>query len=202
MNISFGKKIPITNCSVYDKQKQAFVNATMYELDGKDKEDLDYLIYQKGNWGILKCNIMTDFFDKQQRILSKKELSPLETFILNAKKFYTLETQNDKSIGLCEVMELPDSTNIHFLECNPDKTHKFAGQVLLASIAKNIIKKDCASLTVNDPAESATDFYINKCGFTPSTNQPHKIEMNKEQMEHFVQQVEQRTQNPIVNILV
>jgi len=40
MNISFGKKIPLSQCQIQNKETGNFEKATVYELDCKDKNDI------------------------------------------------------------------------------------------------------------------------------------------------------------------
>ena len=48
--VSFGKKIPISNCKVVDKKENKLINATLYEYDCKDLGDYYDVKDLKGRW--------------------------------------------------------------------------------------------------------------------------------------------------------
>ena len=50
MQISFGKKIPIAQCQIYDNQQQKFVKAVISEFDCKDKSDITEIKSLGPNW--------------------------------------------------------------------------------------------------------------------------------------------------------
>jgi hypothetical protein len=194
MKISFGQKIPIAQCGVYDKIKNAYTKAVLYEFDGKDASDIDYFVYQTGNWSSLKNNMTVDLYDKNQKYKKGIKNNGYE------KKFYSLEAQEGKSIGICETSNFMNYTDIIYLNCNPDKNYKYAGQAMLAGISKPLEDKEDALLTVTDPADSARYFYVNCCGFTPIYQNKRELQMNSSQMKQFVKNVEKLTNKPVINL--
>ena len=195
MNISFGKKIPVSTAQVYSKDKGDFTRVTLYEFDGKDSSDVDYFINQKGNWGNLKYNMGKDIFSKFHQFPAKDNQSELEN------KFYSLEEKEGKSIGLCETSEFHNFTDIKYIECSPEHNYKFAGQSMIAGIAKNILKHQKRPfLGVTDPVDSARTFYTETCGFTPMFYDSRELQMDESQMRMFISKTENKTHSPIVDI--
>ena len=50
--MAFSAKIPIAKCNIYDKQNHDFTQATMYEYDCKDIEDVIFFeqLEKKSKW--------------------------------------------------------------------------------------------------------------------------------------------------------
>ena len=195
MNISFGKKIPISKACVLDRQENKFKDVTLYEFDGKDSSDIDYFACQTGKWSSLKSNITIDLYDKHKKSKENNNARSIE------KKFYSMEAEEGKSIGVCETFGFGFYTDIHYLECNPELNYKYTGQTMLASIAKQLLKKnDSPVLGVSDPADSARTFYTQECGFVPQYENSRELELNKEQMTSFIQTVENKTNTKIIDL--
>ena len=200
MEISFGKKIPVVQAGVYDKNKKEFVKATMYELDGKDNSDIEYLESQNSNWGSLKYYILVSLIEKHSNLSSLFKPQQYKNIISETQKFYTLEAEDGKSIGLCELNKYGTNNEIHLLECNLDKTYKFAGQTILASIAKTLDDSPASTLTVNFPAKAAIDFYTKRCGFEPVACDYTEFRMSNAQMKQFIKNVETATKHELVDL--
>lgn len=197
MEISFKGKIPISTVNVYDKKGKNFKEATLYELDGKDESDLDELAKDNGEW-FYKYNILVGLTDKQAKMaregFSQKPM-PCEY------KFYILENQDGSTGGLCETMTFGHYTDIVYLESNPNKKYGLTGQTMLASIAKQMLKNPNATMIIDDPAVRARDFYTKDCGFKETSKGSHDLIMKEDELQEFVENVEEKTHSPIVDII-
>ncbi len=83
-----------------------------------------------------------------------------------------------------------------------DKNYKYAGQAMLASLAKSMEKNNDSLIFINDPADSARSFYIDKCGFTPLNKDSRELKMDCRDMHTFIKNVEEKTHQPILDISV
>ena len=114
-------------------------------------------------------------------------------------RFYSLELPNNNIVGFCETMDNRKSKNIYYLETDRERRYKYAGQGIFASLSKQMLKKsENPEMTINHPAGSARNFYIDKCGFQPKNNPALSLE--KDDMSDFVKTFEERTQKPIVDL--
>lgn len=199
MNISFGAKIPLSRHKVYCKSMQKPVDAILYEIDGKDEGDSDYIASQRGNWGELRRLITVDMFRKHDELSSNQELPQLDKYILQNNKFYSLENNKGDSIGLLEMTGIFNSRDVHYFYANPDKDYKYVGQIMLAEAAKDIANEKDAELTVNDPSDEGREFYINRCGFRPRKQNLHMLYMKQADIVEFIENVKKRTE--YLNIL-
>ncbi len=71
--ISFTGKIPLYQTKVFDKTDGSFKEAKIYELDGKDESDTDYVVYQTGDWSSLKSYIAFDLCKKRKDLSCGEE---------------------------------------------------------------------------------------------------------------------------------
>lgn len=201
MNISFGKRIPLSQHKVYDKREQKFTNATLYEIDGKDEDDIYYIALQKGNWGDLRRCITTDMASKRKKLSSGCELSTYDEITLPNNKFYSLENEKGDSIGLLEMTGAYNIRDVRYFQANPDRNYRYAGQIMLAEVAKEIADETNAELTVSDPSDEGRKFYINVCGFQPKSKDSHKLYMNQDGIKNFIENVERRTEASNIDLM-
>ena len=195
MQISFTKKIPISTCNIYNKKTNEFERATLYEIDCKDSEDIDYLHYLQGsdeNWDFQDSIA----YDAKEKYLDFKYYPQCE----NPDKFYALETKNSEVACLCETQPLLKDINIRYIESNPNKLYKFAGQIMLANIARLLLKTS-QNLQIHSPSFEARDFYSKTCGFKQDSN-GFGYELTQKDMEDFIKRIEKRTKGKILNCII
>lgn len=119
--------------------------------------------------------------------------------MLDRNKFYILETDEGKLAAICETNGFFNTSDIHFVESNTDD-YGLAGQTILASIVKQMLKTPDAVLEVGDPVEDAREFYMKDCGFKEKEPGSHGLKMEKCDMQNFVSNVEERLQTPIEDV--
>ncbi len=189
MQISFGKKIPISTCNIYNKEAQKYERATLYEIDCKDESDIDYLSSPDGMWEF-KDSITYDARGKNYELL----------LYLNQEKwdkFYSLEAKDGTIACMCETQPFFRDTNIRYIESNPDKLYKFAGQIMLANIAKLLLKTS-QNMQIHVPSFEARDFYSKICGFREDST-GFGYELPQKDMMSFIKRTENRTKGRILN---
>lgn len=199
MNISFGSKIPISQTRIYNKKNGEFEPATLYEYDGRSPDDAEDFALQGGCWQY-KLPMAVALLEKSKKLSKEEPLSEDEKVLANAAKIYTLETDSGETAAICYTRGLFNAANIEFLESNMDKTHGLAGQAILASIVKQMLKSPDAHLMVLDPAISARDFYKNSCGFNERVTGSHEMEMHEDAMSGFVDKFEQTSGTVITDV--
>ncbi len=196
MQISFGKKIPISTCNIYNKGAQKYERATLYETDCKDMDDVFYFKNIEGSWQY-KDSVATRVFSKYLSI-SKTKPEGINGIDSACDKFYTLETQDGYIAGICETQPYKNNTNVRYIESNPDKLYKYSGQAMLAIIAKLILRTG-QDLEINSSAFEAMNFYSKVCNFNQNDT-GLGFELPQEDMEDFIQRTENRTNGKIINI--
>ena len=189
MQISFKAKIPISTCNIYNKSTNKFERATIYEIDCKDEEDLSYLSNPDGMWEF-KTSITYDARSKYYESLLHLNQDSQD-------KYYSLEAQDGTIACMCETQPFFKDTNIKYIESNPNKRYKYAGQTMLASIAKKIIDTS-QNLTIHIPSFEARDFYSKVCAFNEDTT-GFGYELSQKDMKNFIQRTEKRTCGEIIN---
>lgn len=125
-------------------------------------------------------------------------LSDFQKHLLEKNKFYILKTEEDKLAAICETNGFMNTADVHFTESSKD--YGLAGQTILASIVKQMLKTPEAALEVSDPVDDARKFYMTDCGFKEKEPGSHGFKMEEEDMERFVLKVEQNIQSPIKDI--
>lgn len=198
-SISFGKKIPVAQTKIYDRKSADFVSATVYEYDCKDKSDFQAIDNLKGHWS---------YKDVISYSMQRKHRAPNNIESYN-KSFYVLEKPTGEIVGISEINNKEDKKEIKFIETQQTNKYKYAGQNLIATIAKKIIDGDEDKLVVKNPIAQSYDFYTKGCGFVPERKsfgcfndgaEPdgmQDLEMNRSELRRFIRQVEAKTQSPI-----
>lgn len=200
MNISFGQKIPVSQCQVFDKETNKFVNATLYEFDCKDKSDIQYFKKDMRKWVYIN-SFISEMLAKYRYYCKYRNFNcPEVQDALDELKFYSLEDSKNRIIGFCETTGTKDTQDIYYLETNREHRYKYAGQGILASIAKLMVKSvQNPQMSISNPANSARQFYIDKCGFKPLDKGLH---IGKQGMTDFIRNFEGSTQNPIMDLSI
>ena len=197
-SISFGKKIPIAKAQILRNNKNKFIPVYFNEYDCQDKDDIIKISKLKDNW-LFKEIILYG--------MGKKNRAPLYPANENTH-FYTLEKENGKIIGICETFHDSDNININFIETNKKNKYKYSGQLMLATIAKNIINKNGKNLYIKNPSKNAYTFYTDACGFVKDQNNEtlstlglSNLIMETEEINKFIENVEQKINTPIINLM-
>lgn len=194
MNVSFKAKIPVSKCQVYDRQNKQFVPATLYEFDCKDYSDIQNFKHKIYNW-----TYMAGFISNMRIKFMHLCHNTGDRRVLDANKFYSLELPDKRIVGFCETVDYRNSTNVYYLETDGERRYKYAGQSILAALSKQMLNSSLNSeLTINCPARSARNFYIDICGFDIKGEKA--LYLNRQNMLDFVKTVEERTHKPIVNL--
>ena len=201
IQLSFGNKIPVSQHRVYNNQTDKFENATVYEFDGTDSSDYDYMVSKFGAWSY-KYLYEIGLFGKIDNV-KRKDDDIRARMMADYNKFYIIESTDGNLLGLLQTQEIKKNKyDIKFLESNHDEKYKYAGQNILASIASKLKDLDEAELMVTDPETtenySAVPFYQNVCGFMPKG--ARTLYLDKNAMNEFVQNVEKRTKAPIIDL--
>ena len=201
MQISFGAKIPISTCNIYDKKDDKFIRATLYEIDCKDKSDLKYLDKIKGIWKY-KTQITDDAKRKYER--TAKNNSKLfwrkrpahDQLLIQDNQFFSIETPKKDVVCLCETAQYGKDIDVNFLESSKNDSYKYAGQAMLASLAKHIVGTN-KILTVKIPTHEATPFYRDVCRFKRADY--FGFELPDEDAVSFIRNVESKTKGKILD---
>ncbi len=191
MYISFGKKVPLTQCQIKNIEKNKFVSATFCEVDCKDKEDIREIANLTGKWNF-KSTIIRNMQIKHdtQDVLSAEELP----------SFYILQDDNGLIIGLSQVKKDGKNLSVQFIESIRDNKYKYVGQIMLAALGLDTIQHNGDKLIISSPTENATPFYIDKCGFKKRYD--GNLKMNAKHIQRFIRQTQKKTQAPLIDIRV
>lgn len=184
ISISFGKKIPITKCSIKDNQQNKFVRATVYEIDCQDKSDID------------EIRALDDRWDFKDTIICGMERKSTQGD-RSSSTFYKLESEDGETLGLCYARNEDESLSVHYIESKRSNKFKYVGQSLLASLGLNAFHDRKNKLIIKNAMSSAYDFYKEICGFKEADF--CDLEMDRRGIIEFVRQTEKRTEGKIIN---
>jgi len=95
-SISFGAKIPVAKCQVLDKRENKFINATVYEYDCKDLEDIFEVGDLDESW---------EFQDLYTSSMHKKYIYQRDGRGDTGLSFYCLKNSDDEMLGVCQTEE-------------------------------------------------------------------------------------------------
>lgn len=190
-SLSFGKKIPINQVRVLDKQQNKFVDATFYEYDCMDLYDIADVSKLDKTWSFgsvfssaMHLKYMWNFMQRGEQHLH----------------YYCLKNEKDETIGLCATEEKEDDITVKFLESKPDASFKYCGQTMLSSLAEKILKTRMDKLKIQGALMDVLDFYKNVCGFKPmvSSSKGHlpaaSFEMSNEELPAFIKRTKDKTE--------
>lgn len=189
ISLSFGKKIPISQCQIKNTETNKFVPATFYELDCHDESDVEELRDLKGKWQFLG-SIFYNMLAKNAYYKKTQRETP--------NKFYILESNNKEIVGLCQAENRNNNISVNLLESAPDKKYKYVGQTMLASMGNQVINNGGQQLIINHPTIDAYKFYTKKCKFKNGFNAT--LKMNQNEIEHLIKRTERRTHGKIIDI--
>lgn len=197
MEISFGRKIPIMNSRVYDKQAGEFVKATVYELDGKDEDDYLY-VAMKGDCIPYKTDITSSLYLKYRK-QQKTAFEPNSQD--NFEKFYALETEDGKISALIEAFKIKNFADIKRMSTDRSGKYGLLGQTIMASLMQQMLLEKDPTLIVSDPSTKGRDFYTNTCGFKSDAQDSHQVVINKEDMTNFLRNYSQKTEQETLDFI-
>ena len=154
-NISFKAVIPKYKTTVQNKQTGKFEPALFCEVDCKNKND--YKIFSKlgDSWEYASC-LETSAEWKYGNQKAKFD---------DPRGHYIIKKENGEILAICRTFEQYGKTRIDFLESKPESQYRFAGQMILAGIAKEAIKKGSKTIVIESPVAGSDRFYEGICGF-------------------------------------
>lgn len=195
MQISFSGKIPIYQGQVYHKRSGNNRDITLYEYDLKDEEDIDCPDRERRLWrfgGMYRQDMEEKFYTQNEELgwLDRKEMDSNRFFIAKVGK---------EVVGICETDGFENSINIKYIETEQGRSHRYPGMFIMASIAKDYLKKYAdPEMTVKDPLSSAMGFYVDECGFGKSNSRGLKLD--RLGMQNLVEETEARTNSRILDL--
>ena len=183
--ISFGSRIPLGRCQIFDNQQNRFVGATFFEYDCKDLDDIHEVGHTKGDVDC-KGSILEEMYYKYANNGNSNY------------SFYSLRSDCGDVVGICSTLNEDKNKQVEYITSSLDGKYKYVGQAMLASLAQNTLNSNKTKLTIHDSIASAWDFYEKVCGFRAVPNCSN-LEMNRYEMYKFVQQTQNRTQGKIID---
>lgn len=187
-SLSFGRKIPINQIRVLDKQQNKFVDATFYEYDCKDLQDVQDVYDLSDEWSF--SHILADGMHKQY----------LCNFVnMPNSKFHYYCVKNDKNVtlGLCATQEDDKEITVEFIESKPFSLLKYVGQSMLSSLAQKALLTEKEKLKIKGSLSDVKAFYEKVCGFTPINSQNQlftsSFEMTSEELPNFIERTQDKT---------
>ena len=190
-SMTFKAKIRIAKCNIFDRQNRDFSQATMYEYDCKDIEDVIFFeqLEKESKWR---------FAD----IFSGKACCKHSGMYGN-EKLYTLEDKNGITIGICNIQENINEACLKFIESNNGKQYRYVGQNMLAILAGKAFMFGKKTFKVQNALADALFFY-KKCGFKLDNEAFGKSQidlfMNRESMMKLIQTAQNKTNGKIINL--
>ena len=125
------------------------------EVDCKNKNDYRIFAKLKSDWEYASCLENT----ARWKYINQK------VGFDDTRGHYLLMRKNGEIISICRTSQEKEDLKIDYLESKPQSNYRFAGQMILAGIAKEAIKNACTRMTVPVPVSDAWDFYEQACGF-------------------------------------
>ena len=185
--LSFGRKIPINQIRVFDKEQNKFVAATFYEYDCKDLQDVAEVYNLNDYWSF--ASIISEGIHKQY--LCNFVNMPNSNF-----HYYCVKDDKNEIIGLCATEENDDDITVKFLESQPFSKFKYVGQSMLSSLAQMVLTSGKEKLEIKGALSDVRDFYEKKCGFKPvkteRENLKSRFEMNRSEMPEFINRIKNK----------
>ena len=189
--VSFGKKIPITQCKIRDNNSGNFVGATFYEVDCKDMEDINEINALSGKWEFRKtiARKMEDIHD----------LMEIDSYRSNNLGFYVLQKDGGEIVGLSEVKKSFPDLRLEYIESENEGKYKYVGQTMMASLGEVARQEKLKRIYIPIPVDSAIPFYVDKCGFREQKNGSALI-MNINKTKKLKELAETKTHAPIIDV--
>ena len=187
--VSFGKKIPISQCCIKDNSTQSFIPATFVELEG-DLSDLRAVSEAKGIWEY-KYPIIHCMYDK----ISKSAKLPRKSNV----SFYALVKGAGDIVGLMQVEKIINALNIDLIEAERSNKYKYVGKNMIAGLGNVLKRMPEYKIEVALPLDNALPFY-KSCGFK-NTNNKFPLVIDEKEIKNLQNQLEQTTQSPFIDLL-
>lgn len=185
--LSFGRKIPINQIRVLDKEQNKFAEATFYEYDCKDLQDVAEVCSLNDYWSF--ASIVSEGMHKQY-------LCNFVNMPNSKLHYYCVKNDRNEIIGLCATEENNDGITVKFLESQPFSKFKYVGQSMLSSLAQMVLASGKDKLEIKGALSDVRDFYEKKCGFRPSKsereNLKSRFEMNRSEMPEFINRIKNK----------
>ena len=190
-SVSFGNKLPITKFQVQNIKTGSFEKATLFEMNCNSVKDIFDMENTKGHFSF-KEQIINNMWKK---IHKHKQF--------NDVNFYKAETEQGKTIGICETYKGPYYKDITYISSEKSRNYKYQGQAMLASVGQTILKDTkLLNMVVTTPLNTAMKFYKEICGFDEITVGKGNLllQMDRSKIIEFIKAVEKRTQSGIINL--
>lgn len=190
-SMPFCAKIPIAKCNIFDRQNQNYTQATMYEYNCKDIEDISFFkqLEENSKWQF------ADIFAQKARC---KHAGMYEN-----EKLYTLEDKNGTTIGICNIEEKLQEACLKFIESNNGKRYKYVGQNMLTILTGKALLLGKKSFKVQNALSDALFFY-KKCGFKLDNEAFGKsridLYIKREAIAKLIQTTQAKTNGKIINL--
>ena len=198
MQISFGKKIPIAKCNIINKKTKKPENATIFEYECNSRSDLERLsmLAEDKKWEYGYC-IWSNGYNKNH--------SP--NSIYGQVGVYSIEDSKGRTVCICDTVEDEKEIIVKHIESRKNSPYKYAGQNMLAMLAKKVITTNREDLFINDGQPDAQDFYKVKCRFdivgsNPKDEDGIDFEMKREDIPHFLSRIEEKTKGKIISLQI
>ena len=189
-NINFGKKIPINSCKILDKTKGKYIDATVYEYDCKDLND----VYE-----VKKLDNSWSFKDLFVSGMHEKFITNMIKQPDNDNHYYSIEDENQKIVGLCHTKENENEINVKLLASQSGGKYKYVGQNMLSAMAQKILKTNKEIFRITGVLKDVSGFYEKTCGFEEGDRCKYipcyEYHLSKENLEGFIENVSAKTQN-------
>lgn len=180
-SVSFGKKIPIATCKIFDIKENGFVEATFCEYDCKDTSDYQEVKDLSGEW----------FYRGTIAHGLKIKTDNLKRNVQDEYSYYCLQVNNDEVLGLCCCKNDETENNIQYITRKYSSRYKRVGQAMVAVLAKMALQAGKLRLYVSNAINEADDFYEKRCGF--KREKKYDFKMNRITLQELVEKNEDVT---------
>lgn len=186
--LSFGRKIPINQCQILDKQQNKYIEATVYEYDCKELHDVFEVSSLDATW---------TFKDLLTTSMHTKFMNNLIGRDNGAEHFYCIKDKKGEMLGLCQAQETENSIDVRLLVSKPDKKHKYIGQSMLSTLGEIVLKTGKEKLGAKTVLTDVRDFYEKKCGFKRCPKDSKKFgqdyEITREDIPKLIKETKRKT---------
>ncbi len=189
-SLSFGKKIPIATCRVKNNETRKFEPATLFEYDCTDMDDINEVYGLPDSWSF-KYVISNGMRDKW-KIKDEYDVDI-------PASFFVLKNSSNKTIGVSYLEDRDNHSALKFIQTDPSKKYKYAGQAILASHALTSLNDNFDKFEVRYPTDDAFSFYKDVCGFK-DVGEKYSIELDKKGMKTFLRKFQFRTLGRVFDV--
>ena len=188
-SVSFGKKIPVSECKVKELGTGRFVPVKMYEYDCLDQSDIDE---------VKSLPASLSYKDAISTEMKTKKMAKEKLFLDTGISHYVMQTNEGETLGIASLKKDDESWGVKFLQTSQHSTHKYIGQSMLASIARMALTDSKKRFEIFFPTDSAMGFYTKKCGFKPEDGAYH-LQMFPKDMKKLIFKTQLKTRAHIVD---